>query len=45
MSGLKAAMEDPDQLKRLEEQGLLVKPLAGPEFKAYCLEQHERAKK
>ena len=42
---LKIAMADPDHLKRLEEQGLLVKPLAGAEFKAYWLEQHERAKK
>ena len=42
---LKTAMADPDHLKRLEDQGLLVRPLAGAEFQAYWLEQHERAKK
>ena len=42
---LKNAMADPEHLRRLEEQGLLVKPLAGAEFKAYWMDQHERAKK
>ena len=42
---LKAAMEDPEHVQKLEAQGLATKPMIGAEFAAYWKEQHERAKK
>lgn len=42
---LKRAMEHPDHLKRMEEQGLAVRPMLSTEFTAVWLEQHERSRK
>ena len=42
---LKKAMDDPEHQKKMEEQGLGVKPMLGPEFAAFWKEQHERARK
>ena len=42
---LKRAMQDPDHVKRLEEQGLAIKIMEGPEYAAYYQETHEKAKK
>ena len=41
----KKAMDDPEHQKRMDEQGLGVKPLLAAEFAAFWKEQHERAKK
>lgn len=42
---LKKAMEDPDHVKKLEDQGLGIKMMIGAEYQAYYDETHERAKK
>lgn len=41
----KRAMDDPDHAKRMEEQGLAVRPMMSDEFTAYWLNAHEKTKK
>ena len=41
----KAAMDDPDHIKRLEEAGLGIKIMIGDEYAKYYKELHEKAKK
>lgn len=41
----KQAMDDPEHQRRMEEQGLGVKPMLAAEFAAFWKEQHERARK
>lgn len=42
---LKKAMDDPEHMKKMEEQGLAVRPMLSAEFTAVWKEQHERARK
>ena len=42
---LKKAMEDPDHVKKLEEQGLAIKVMIGDEYEKYFAETHAKAKK
>ncbi len=42
---LKKAMDDPEHVKKMEEQGLGIKPMLAAEFAAFWNEQHERARK
>ena len=42
---LKKAMEDPDHVKKLEEQGLAIKIMIGDEYDKYFAETHDKAKK
>jgi tripartite-type tricarboxylate transporter receptor subunit TctC len=42
---LKKAMEDPEHIKRLDEQGLGIRAMVGAEFESYWKDQHERARK
>lgn len=39
------AMADPDHIRRMEEQGLHIRPMQAKEFTAVWLEWHERARK
>jgi len=39
------AMADADHVKRLEEQGLTIKPMVGEEFAKFYIEAHEKARK
>lgn len=39
------AMQDPDHTRRMDEQGLAVKPMAGAEFKTFWTELHEKSRK
>jgi tripartite-type tricarboxylate transporter receptor subunit TctC len=42
---LRAAMQDPEHIARLEEQGLAIKIMEGPDYKAYYEKVHEQARK
>jgi tripartite-type tricarboxylate transporter receptor subunit TctC len=42
---LKTAMEDPEHVKKLEEQGLAIKIMVGDEYEKYFAETHAKAKK
>ena len=42
---LKKAMEDPEHLKKLEEQGIAIKIMIGDEYEKYFAETHAKAKK
>jgi tripartite-type tricarboxylate transporter receptor subunit TctC len=42
---LKKAMEDPDHVKKLEDQGLAIKIMVGDQYGKYFAETHEKAKK
>jgi tripartite-type tricarboxylate transporter receptor subunit TctC len=42
---LKKAMEDPDHVKKLEDQGLAIKIMVGDEYDKYFAETHQKAKK
>lgn len=42
---LKKAMEDPEHVKKLEEQGLAIKIMIGDEYDKYFAETHAKAKK
>jgi tripartite-type tricarboxylate transporter receptor subunit TctC len=42
---LKKAMEDPDHVKKLEDQGLAIKIMIGDEYDKYFAETHAKAKK
>jgi tripartite-type tricarboxylate transporter receptor subunit TctC len=42
---LKKAMEDPEHVKKLEEQGLAIKVMTGDEYEKYFAETHAKAKK
>ena len=42
---LKKAMEDPDHVKKLEDQGLAIKIMVGEEYEKYFAETHDKAKK
>ncbi len=42
---LKKAMEDPDHVKKLEDQGLAIKIMVGDEYEKYFAETHDKAKK
>jgi tripartite-type tricarboxylate transporter receptor subunit TctC len=42
---LKTAMEDPEHVKKLEEQGLAIKIMVGDEYEKYFAETHATAKK
>jgi tripartite-type tricarboxylate transporter receptor subunit TctC len=42
---LKTAMEDPEHVKKLEEQGLAIKVMVGEEYKKYFADTHAKAKK
>jgi len=42
---LKKAMEDPEHIKKLEEQGLAIKIMVGEEYEKYFTETHAKAKK
>ena len=42
---LKKAIEDPEHIKRMDEQGLALKPMLSAELAAYWAEQHKQAKK
>ena len=42
---LKKAMEDPDHVKKLEDQGLAIKIMIGDEYEKYFAETHAKAKK
>ena len=42
---LKKAMEDPDHVGKLENQGLAIKVMVGDEYAKYFLETHAKAKK
>jgi tripartite-type tricarboxylate transporter receptor subunit TctC len=42
---LKKAMEDPEHVKKLEEQGLAIKIMIGDEYETYFAETHAKAKK
>jgi tripartite-type tricarboxylate transporter receptor subunit TctC len=42
---LKKAMEDPEHVKKLEEQGLAIKIMIGDEYEKYFAETHAKAKK
>jgi tripartite-type tricarboxylate transporter receptor subunit TctC len=42
---LKKAMDDPEHVKKLEDQGLAIKIMIGEEYEKYFAETHEKAKK
>ena len=42
---LKKAMQDPEHVAKLDEQGLAIKIMEGPEYEAYYKAIHEQAKK
>jgi tripartite-type tricarboxylate transporter receptor subunit TctC len=42
---LKTAMEDPEHVKKLEEQGLAIKVMVGEEYEKYFADTHAKAKK
>jgi tripartite-type tricarboxylate transporter receptor subunit TctC len=42
---LKTAMEDPEHVKKLEEQGIAIKIMIGEEYEKYFAETHAKAKK
>jgi tripartite-type tricarboxylate transporter receptor subunit TctC len=42
---LKKAMEDPEHIKKLEEQGIAVKVMIGDEYDKYFADTHAKAKK
>ena len=42
---LKKAMEDPEHVKKLEEQGIAIKIMIGDEYEKYFAETHAKAKK
>ena len=42
---LKKAMEDPDHVKKLEDQGLAIKIMVGDEYEKYFAETHAMSKK
>jgi len=42
---LKKAMEDPEHVKKLEEQGIAIKIMIGDEYDKYFAETHAKAKK
>jgi len=42
---LKNAMEDPEHVKKLEEQGIAIKIMIGDEYEKYFAETHAKAKK
>jgi tripartite-type tricarboxylate transporter receptor subunit TctC len=42
---LKKAMEDPEHVKKLEEQGIAIKIMAGEEYAKYFSDTHAKAKK
>jgi tripartite-type tricarboxylate transporter receptor subunit TctC len=42
---LKKAMEDPDHVKKLEDQGLAIKIMIGDEYDKYFADTHEKARK
>jgi tripartite-type tricarboxylate transporter receptor subunit TctC len=42
---LKKAMEDPEHVKKLEEQGIAIKIMIGDEYEKYFAEAHAQAKK
>ena len=42
---LKTAMEDPDHVKKLEDQGIAIKIMIGEEYEKYFAETHAKAKK
>jgi tripartite-type tricarboxylate transporter receptor subunit TctC len=42
---LKKAMEDPEHVKKLEEQGLAIKIMIGDEYEKYFADTHAKAKK
>jgi tripartite-type tricarboxylate transporter receptor subunit TctC len=42
---LKKAMEDPEHVKKLEDQGLAIKVMIGDEYDKYFAETHAKAKK
>ncbi len=42
---LKKAMEDPEHVKKLEEQGIAIKIMIGDEYEKYFAETHAQAKK
>lgn len=42
---LKAAMQDPDHLKKMDDAGLAVKIMVGDEYKKYYKDTHAKAKK
>jgi tripartite-type tricarboxylate transporter receptor subunit TctC len=42
---LRKAMEDPEHVKKLEEQGLAIKIMIGDEYETYFAETHAKAKK
>ena len=42
---LKKAMEDPDHVKKLEDQGLAIKIMVGDEYAKYFADTHAKAKK
>ena len=42
---LKTAMEDPEHVKKLEEQGIAIKIMIGDEYEKYFAETHAKAKK
>jgi tripartite-type tricarboxylate transporter receptor subunit TctC len=42
---LKKAMEDPEHVKKLEEQGIAIKIMIGEEYETYFAETHAKAKK
>jgi putative tricarboxylic transport membrane protein len=42
---LKKAMEDPEHVKKLEEQGIAIKIMVGKEYEEYFAEAHAKAKK
>jgi tripartite-type tricarboxylate transporter receptor subunit TctC len=42
---LKKAMEDPEHVKKLEDQGIAIKIMVGEEYEKYFAETHAKAKK
>ena len=42
---LKKAMDDPDHIKKLEDQGLAIKVMVGEEYAKYFADTHAKAKK
>ena len=42
---LKKAMEDPEHVKKMEEQGLAIKVMVGEEYAQYYPDAHAKAKK
>lgn len=44
-AALLKAMGDPDHIKRMEDQGIAIKPLGSDAFAALWKEEHEKARK